>query len=156
MRDVTRIAASDPGLWTQILAGNAASVRAVLSDLRDELDGVIGALNDLEQGIDEDAPGARAVLARAFAGGNAGHSRIPGKHGAAPTAYAVVSVVVGDRPGELARLLADIGEAEVNLEDLRLDHGLGLPFGVAEVSVLPAAVRPLEDALVGKGWQLHG
>ena len=156
VRDVTRIAASDPGLWTQILAGNAASVRAVLSDLRDELDGVIGALHDLEQGIDEDAPGARAVLARAFAGGNAGHSRIPGKHGAAPTAYAVVSVVVGDRPGELARLLADIGEAEVNLEDLRLDHGLGLPFGVAEVSVLPAAVRPLEDALVGKGWQLHG
>ena len=156
VRDVTRVAASDPGLWTQILSGNAASVRAVLTVLRDELDGVIGALHALEQGIDEDAPGARAVIARAIAGGNAGHARIPGKHGAAPTSYGVVSVVVGDRPGELARLLADIGEAEVNLEDLRLDHGLGLPFGVAEVSVLPASVSPLEDALLARGWQLHG
>lgn len=155
VRDVTRIAASDPGLWTQILAGNAGSVRAVLTSLRDELDGVIGALGDLEHGLDEDAPGARAVLARAIADGNAGHSRIPGKHGAAPTAYTLVSVVVDDRPGELARLFADIGEAGINLEDLRLDHGLGLPFGVAEVSVVPAAAGPLEDALLARGWQLH-
>lgn len=155
VRDVTRIAASDPGLWTQILAGNAGSVRAVLASLRDELDEVIGALGELEAGLDEDAPGARAVLARAIADGNAGHARIPGKHGAAPTTYAVVSVVVDDRPGELARLFTDIGEAAINLEDLRLDHGLGLPFGVAEVSVVPAAAGPLEDALVARGWQIH-
>ncbi|WP_349828361.1 prephenate dehydrogenase [Brevibacterium litoralis] len=44
LRDVTRIAASDPGLWTQILSGNATEVRQVLVDLRGELDAVIGAL----------------------------------------------------------------------------------------------------------------
>ena len=33
LRDVTRIAASDPDLWTQILAGNAPAVREVLADL---------------------------------------------------------------------------------------------------------------------------
>ena len=31
LRDVTRIASSDPRLWTQILAGNAAAVRDVLT-----------------------------------------------------------------------------------------------------------------------------
>ena len=103
-----------------------------------------------------DAPGARAVLARAVAAGNAGHARIPGKHGAAPTSYEIVRVVVDDQPGQLARLLADIGEAGINLEELRLDHGLGLPFGVAEVSVLPAAAGPLGEALTDLGWQLHG
>src|SRR3546814_9914152 len=34
LRDVTRIAASDPRLWTQILAGHAKAVRDVLPDLR--------------------------------------------------------------------------------------------------------------------------
>jgi len=95
------------------------------------------------------------VLARAIADGNAGHARIPGKHGAPPATYAVVSVVVDDRPGEVARLLTDIGDAGVNMEDLRLDHGLGLPFGLAEVSVLPAAAGPLTEALTTRGWQLH-
>ncbi|WP_144858090.1 prephenate dehydrogenase [Marihabitans asiaticum] len=155
VRDVTRIAASDPGLWTQILAGNAGAVSAVLHELRDDLDALITALGELGTGVDADAPGARAVLARVIADGNAGHARVPGKHGAAPTAYTVVSVVVGDRPGELGRLLADMGEAGVNLEEIRLDHGLGLPFGIAEVSVLPGAAGHLRESLTEGGWQLH-
>lgn len=157
LRDVTRIAASDPGLWTQILSGNAGAVAAVLRDVATDLTQVVTALDAL--GADEDdvadAPGARAVLARSIADGNAGHARIPGKHGAPPAAYAVVRVVVDDRPGELARLMAEIGEEGVNLEDLRLDHGLGLPFGLAEVSVVPTAAGPLTEALQARGWQIH-
>ena len=138
IRDVTRIAASDPQLWTQILAGNAAAVREVLAHVHAELTEVIGALDVLADG---DGVGAREVLARIVAQGNAGHARIPGKHGAAPTAYSVVVVLVPDQPGELARLLHDVGDAGVNLEDLHLEHGLGQPFGLAEVSVLPGGRR---------------
>ena len=157
VRDVTRIAASDPGLWTQILSGNAPAVAAVLRDVAADLGRVVDALEALGAGEDDvaDAPGARAVLARSIADGNAGHARIPGKHGAPPATYAVVSVVVDDRPGEVARLLTDIGAAGVNMEDLRLDHGLGLPFGLAEVSVLPAAAGPLTEALTARGWRIH-
>ena len=158
VRDVTRIAASDPGLWTQILSGNAPAVASVLRDLAGDLGRVVTALEAL--GADEDnvadAPGARAVLARSIADGNAGHARIPGKHGSGAAEYAVVSVVVDDSPGELARLLAEIGEEGVNLEDLRLDHGLGLPFGLAEVHVLPQAAGPLTEALQARGWRIHG
>ena len=86
--------------------------------------------------------GARGeVLARVVASGNAGHARIPGKHGAAPTAYATVTVLVPDEPGALGRLLHDVGEAGMNLEDLHLEHGLGQPFGLAELAVLPAAAE---------------
>ena len=153
IRDVTRVAASDPQLWTQILAGNAAAVREVLGHLQAELAEVVGALDLLADG---DGVGAREVLARVVSHGNAGHARIPGKHGAAPTAYSVVVVLVPDRPGELARLLHDVGDAGVNLEDLHLEHGMGQPFGLAEISVLPAVAERLGEELGARGWRLHG
>ncbi len=84
LRDVTRIAESDPALWVQILGANAGPVAAVLRDLRDDLDGVLGALEQLA--AHDGAPGARAALARLIADGGAGRSRVPGKHGAPPTA----------------------------------------------------------------------
>jgi len=155
IRDVTRIAASDPGMWTQILAGNAPAVRSVLESLAEELDAVLVALRHLESDPGVGSVGARAVLARAVADGNAGHALIPGKHGAAPTMYATVIVVVPDAPGALGRLLHDVGEAGVNMEDLQLEHEIGQSFGLAELSVLPAAVQPLNAALSSLGWPVH-
>jgi len=155
IRDVTRIAASDPGMWTQILSGNAPAVRLVLEALAAELDDVLVALRHLESEPHGGAVGARAVLANTVAAGNAGQARIPGKHGAAPTTYATVTVVIPDEPGALGRLLRDVGEADVNMEDLQLEHGVGQPFGLAELSVLPAAVQPLVAALRSLGWPVH-
>ncbi|WP_377642433.1 prephenate dehydrogenase [Oryzobacter terrae] len=154
LRDVTRIAASDPHLWTQILAGNAVAVRSVLADLAADLERVVGALDELSSSTD--APGARGTLARAIAAGNAGHARIPGKHGAAPTSYETVRVIIPDEPGQLGRLFADIGAIGTNIEEFHLDHGLGQPFGLAEVDVVPAAAAGLASALEGRGWRLHG
>ncbi|SDQ39047.1 prephenate dehydrogenase [Quadrisphaera sp. DSM 44207] len=174
LRDVTRIAASDPALWVQILGANAAPVASVLRSVRDGLDAVLAALEELagedlaRGGAGDGGPGdgaasgagpartgARAALARVIAEGGAGRARIPGKHGAPPTAYAVVAVLVPDAPGELARLLREVGEAGVNLEDLRLEHSPGQPVGLAELSVLPAARSRLEDVLRERGWAVH-
>jgi len=152
LRDVTRIAASDPRLWTQILAGNAAAVRDVLHRVQDDLAELVSALDRLDGG---GAVGALEVVSRTIDHGNAGHARIPGKHGAAPTAYTTVVVVVPDRPGALAKLFTDMGDAGVNLEDLHLEHGLGQPFGLAEVSVLPTARERLLAALRDGGWRVH-
>jgi prephenate dehydrogenase len=152
LRDVTRIASSDARLWTQILAGNAAAVRDVLHALRDDLDEVIDALDQLADG---DSRGALEVVNRAVGHGNVGVARIPGKHGAAPTAYETVVVVVPDTPGALGRLFTEMGEAGVNLEDLHLEHGLGQPFGLAEVAVVPGAVEKLLAALEARGWRVH-
>lgn len=155
LRDVTRIAASDPALWTQILVGNASAVRTVLADLAADLGQVVAALADVGDDPDAPAPGARRVLASAIAHGNAGHARIPGKHGAGPTTYGTVTVLMPDRPGHLALLFDHVGAAGVNVEDVRIEHEVGRAVGVVEIAVLPAAVDPLRTALRAQGWTVR-
>ena len=58
LRDVTRIAASDPVLWAQILAGNAVPLARQLRALRDDLDRAVDALEALAADGADDAPGA--------------------------------------------------------------------------------------------------
>lgn len=147
LRDTTRIAGSDPELWMQILAANAGPVAGVLRAFRDDLDGVIAALDDPA------APGAPTRLAATLTRGNQGVARIPGKHGS-DARYETLVVQIADRPGELARLLTEIGEEGVNMEDLRLEHSPGAQIGFAEVAVLPEAAGRLAEALQSRGWTL--
>ncbi|HEY2557366.1 MAG TPA: prephenate dehydrogenase, partial [Diaminobutyricibacter sp.] len=149
VRDVTRIAGSEPELWVQILGANAPAVVEILRAYRDDLDRVLAALGDL------DAPGARRSLAEELAGGNAGVSRLPGKHGQ-DRRFASVVVMVDDKPGELGRLFTEMGEIGVNLEDLRLEHSPGAQIGLAEIAVLPEALQRTIDDLTARGWRIAG
>lgn len=151
VRDVTRIAASDPALWTGILAANAGPVREVLVALRADLDRFVDALDALAR----DDGTARRTVGGLLADGVAGRARIPGKHGAPAVAYASVPVVIGDRPGELARLLLAAGEAGVNVEDVSIEHSPGQPVGLVELAVKPDAADALADALRAAGWTVH-
>ncbi len=160
LRDVTRIAAGDTALWTQILAANAAPVADVLAAVAADLAAVAEALADTAQ-----APGPEAgpgpggpdlkVLAALLEQGGAGVARIPGKRGAPARAEAAVQVVIPDRPGELARLFQAAGEAGVNIEDIGIEHSPGLPVGVAELTVHPEAVGRLTEALAANGWPVR-
>ncbi|RVX39646.1 prephenate dehydrogenase [Nonomuraea polychroma] len=150
VRDVTRIAGSDPGLWLGILSGNATPVAEVLEAVAHDLAEAATALRALAEG-DGTATGELTQLLKR---GVAGHDRIPGKHGGPASAYAVVQVVIGDRPGQLARLFQVCDEVGVNVEDVRLEHAPGLPLGIAELSVQPDAATSLTDALRERGWQV--
>ena len=158
LRDVTRIAASDPALWAQILAANAGPVATVLTELRSDLDRVLDALRAIaaEAPSAHDAPavGARAAVARAVADGNLGRERIPGKHGGVPARYAVVAVVIPDEPGALGRVFADIAAAGTNVEEVALEHAPGRAVGLLEISVLPAVHEHLQEALSASGWHM--
>lgn len=156
LRDVTRLAASDPAMWTSILAANAAAVRDVLTGLRTDLDVIVAALDAAAEAVgpEDVALGALARIAQTISDGNTGVALVPGKHGGAPRTYAVTTVLVPDQPGELARLLTDIGNAGVNLEDLQLEHAAGRPAGMASVSVDPARSAHLEAELTARGWRL--
>ena len=147
LRDVTRIAAGDTALWTQILSANAAPVAEVLAAVAADL---AEAARVLAEDDDSDKTVA-ALLDR----GQAGVARIPGKHGGAPREFAVVQVVIPDQPGELARLFDATGAAGVNIEDVRIEHSPGLPVGVAELSVRPAEAGVLLDALEAGGWPVR-
>ena len=148
LRDVTRIAASDPTLWVQILGGNARKVVEILYGVREDLNRLIGTL---EEPL---APGARLDLAQLISEGNAGQARIPGKHGGPPQAYSWLTVLVDDKPGQIAQLLTEIGEIGVNVEDLRLDHSSGQNVGMVELSVLPSKHDHLIEALNDRGWRV--
>jgi prephenate dehydrogenase len=153
VRDTTRIAASDPALWTSVLGGNAGNVAAVLASVRDDLAAVVAALAGLDadaRSADDGAP--PSAVTDLLTRGRAGRARLPGKHGSAPTTYAVVPVVIPDRPGELARLFAAAGQAKVNIEDVAIEHSPGRPLGLVELSVRPEAADVLAAALQRDGW----
>ncbi len=145
LRDVTRIAAGDSALWTQILAANAAPVAEVIAGVAEDLAAAGRALADSAAADDAGVPD---LLDR----GRAGAARIPGKHGGQPRNFSVVQVVIADQPGELARLFNAAGAAGVNIEDVRIEHSPGLPVGVAELSVRPGQAGALLEAMRAGGW----
>ncbi len=169
LRDVTRIAAGDSALWTQILSANAGPVAEVVAAVAEDL-AAAARLLAASATPDASAPdvsapapvtpdaddaagpgGVTALLDR----GRAGAGRIPGKHGGQQRNFTIVQVVIADQPGELARLFNAAGAAGVNIEDIRLEHSPGLPVGVAELSVRPDQAGPLLDAMEAGGWPVR-
>jgi prephenate dehydrogenase len=154
VRDVTRIAASDPGLWIGILSANAGPVADVLDAVAGDL-ALAAAM--LRAGADNGGPVAEVAAQKVtelLRRGTEGRQRIPGKHGGRPRSYAIVSVVIPDRPGELARLFRAAGDAGVNVEDVAIEHSPGRPVGVAELSVRPESADELAVELRARGWSV--
>ena len=148
IRDTIRIAASDPELWVQILSANSTEVAALLRGLQKDLAAAIDALDSAKTEAGQNA--LHDLLTR----GNQGSAMLPGKHGAKPTEYAVVTVIVDDKPGELARLLVEVGEIGVNLEELKLEHSPSSQIGLVELFVLPSSSEKLMAELQERDWRL--
>ncbi|WP_370189295.1 prephenate dehydrogenase [Aeromicrobium sp.] len=143
LRDVTRVAGSDPALWRDIITTNAAEIGAVLTAVRDDLDTLIDALRD------------RDVVGGVLEAGRVGTRAIPGKHGGEPVELVVVNVQVPDTPGALSRLFAHVGESGVNIEDLRIDHELGRPVGLVEIAVAADRADELVARLTERAWSAY-
>ncbi|MDO5034052.1 MAG: prephenate dehydrogenase [Actinomycetaceae bacterium] len=153
LRDTTRIAASDPRLWTSIVSGNCGPVVNVLKGFQDELGNLI---EGLESGANGgfSAPGSARAINTAMSAGNDGVARIPGKHGGAPRRWGIVEVLIPDKPGELARLFSELGAAGVNIEDFAMEHSAHQRVGIAQISIDPAIVRHAEKELEARGWRI--
>jgi prephenate dehydrogenase len=167
LRDATRIAVGDVDLWTQILTGNAAPVTAVLADVAASLTDIALALTEIAENGWPAPPASKAGPAEASSSeasqhlaalleqGRTGVARIPGKHGGPARAFTAVQVVISDRPGELARLFTTAAAADVNIEDVGIEHSPGQPVGVAELSVRPESAGTLIAALAAGGWPVR-
>jgi len=149
LRDMTRIAASDDQLWTDILSSNAGPVGEVL-------DSIIARLSAAREGLRSDA-GERpaAPITEVLLVGAEGQRRIPGKHGGAAASYESVAVMLADAPGELALLFAAAGDEGINTEDVRIEHILGRPSGLVEVFVSPDRAEALRQALRARGFDVR-
>ncbi|MFL6136826.1 MAG: prephenate dehydrogenase [Frankiaceae bacterium] len=177
LRDMTRVAASAPGLWAELIAGNRDALAPALDAVIADLAGLQAALGDpgtattgaratarltgppaepaaepvAERGSSA-ADRVRAVVVDLMSRGNAGRARLPGIHGGPRTDGRSLLVAVPDRPGELARALATVAAEGANVADLRMDHAPGRPLGVVEMIVAPADAERVAKALRQAGW----
>ena len=144
LQDTSRIAASAPAMWVEVLSQNARAVAPLVRELADELERAAAALEAVDRGRLED------LLRR----GNAGRALVPVKRGETDRDFAVVGVSVPDRPGQLAGVLVSAAEAGINVEDVRVEHLPGRPSGVIEVVVAADTRDAARTALAAAGWDV--
>lgn len=154
LADTTRIAGSDTDLWVQILRANAGPVADVLNSVIEAIRQAASSLEEvsLERQAESESNESLADVLRR---GKEGRSRLPGKHGTAATRYAVVPVMVEDKPGELARLFVAAGDLDINLEDVRIEHVLGRPSGLVDLFVRPEVRDGLVAGLENAGFDVR-
>lgn len=152
LQDTTRVAGSDPSLWSEVLRGNAAHVAPLVRALSADLAGLSDALDTLS-GDAYDAAALEAVNSL-LGRGNEGRRLVPVKRGAHDEDFVPVQVSVPDRPGQLAGILVTAAEAGVNVEDVHVEHLRGRPRGVVQLLVHTSAVAQARRVLTAGGWDV--
>ena len=145
LRDVSRLADSDPQLWSSLLTGNAKEVLPKLSALIDQLSKLSKAIEAQDRDL------VRDFIVR----GRQGRALIPGKHGMAKRDYTFVPIVIDDKPGGLARIFNECAAIEVNVEDLSMEHSPGQAVGLITLALSEIDAIKLQKHLVSKGWIAH-
>ncbi|MET8831846.1 prephenate dehydrogenase [Streptomyces sp. NPDC004610] len=153
VRDLTRIAAADPGLWMDILGANALVVADLLEEMSGGLGDAVAGLRAMAATDEDKRSGGARTVETLLRRGRSGRARIPGKRGTRPEQYETVTVMIGDQPGELARLFTDASRAGVNVEDVHLEHSAGQPTGQVHLSVTRDLAEVLVKALGERGWR---
>ena len=143
LRDTVRIAGSDPKLWGEILAANEAALLPLLISLQSDLSALISAAS------------GPAKWESLVAAGRAGKSAIPGKHGGKSREYSYLPIVIDDRPGQLGSLFNACAKADVNIEDLALEHSPGQLTAVITLAIAPEDIGRLSEFLTKDGWNVH-
>lgn len=135
-RDLTRLAASNPRLWGDILLSNRDAIARAIELYVDRLT----ELRDLV--LAEDAERVEV----AFADAKAARLTLAAKP-QVKAGVAVLLVPVPDRPGVLAELTSTMSEAEVNIEDLQIVHSPEGGSGTVHLTVAAASADDAERAL---------
>ena len=140
-RDLTRLAASQPSLWSAILVSNRDQVVtaiqlfvARLLAVRDAIQ--VGDTSAVEE-VFERAKQARLGLATK------------------PTVrsgVAVWQVEIPDEPGALARITAVLGEGKVNIEDLQIVHSPEGGRGTVHLTVAAGSAASCASVLAAGGY----
>ena len=145
LRDMVRLAGSDPELWSDLFDRNRLFIIKELNQFIDILMEWKTALTSAD----------RESLAILLKDGGAGRELIPGKHGGKSRDYASIAVVIDDRAGQLGDLFVECGKAEVNVEDLNIEHSPGQATGLITLFVNPEKREFLLDHLQHAHWKAH-
>ncbi len=140
-RDLTRLAASNPGLWSEILIANAAPIAAAI-------DLYVERLLALRSQIVE---GRAGEVTAAFDDAKAARLRLAAKP-QVRAGIAVWQIEIPDEPGALARITATVGAGGVNIEDLQIVHSPEGGRGSVHLTVAAAAAEDARSVLTSAGY----
>jgi prephenate dehydrogenase len=138
-RDLTRVAVSDPGMWSDLLLANRDATGRILRGFADRLQEWAGWIET----------GAAGPLGSALAAAGATRRSL------APPVVAV-GVALADRPGELAKVGEALAASGVDVRDLQLRHGPHGGGGILSLLVRPGEAEALRAALSGAGLETVG
>ncbi len=138
-RDLTRVALSDPGWWIDVLTANRSEVSRSLRGLARLLEGFADAVDRQDRVVlDERLRRSRQIRSEM----------------AAPVE--TVSMVLEDRPGEMARVGLALSLSGVDLRDLQLRHAVHGGGGVLTLSVRSGEADRLRQALELEKFRVVG
>jgi prephenate dehydrogenase len=141
-RDLTRLAASSPALWTEILRANRPALVPALASFMETLEEVRAAL---------EADRAEAVE-RVLSEGRRARQALSAKP-QVRAGVAVFQVAIPDRPGALAGLTGALAAADVNIEDLQIVHSVEGGRGTAHLTVAAERAEGAAEALATGGFE---
>jgi prephenate dehydrogenase len=141
-RDMTRIAAGQPGIWPDVCADNAAAIVDAFDIL----------LADLTAMRDRVADGDRAGLLEVLDHAARARRSLPSR-AVRPERLTEIRVPVPDRPGVLAEITTLAGDLGVNISDLEIAHSAEGERGVLVLVVDADGSDRLQSALTGRAYR---
>ncbi len=137
--DTTRIAGSNPDLWKEILNLNKESLMPLLRNLQKDLSILIEEYD------------VQDLLIR----GRAGRNSLPGKHRSNLRNYTYLPVVLEDKPNQLAALFNECAKANINVEDISIEHSPEQETGLVLLALSADNADILQKHLITGGWRVH-
>jgi len=143
LRDTTRIAASNSELWSEIIVANHEALAPLIEKSIEDL-------KQLQLSLT-----SKPSVENFIKNGNRGRSMIPGKHGGVARNYTFLPVVIEDKPGQLAALFDECATAQVNVEDLAIEHSPEQYTGLITLALSQSDAQKLYLHLLERGWSAH-
>ena len=141
-RDMTRIAASHPGIWPDICHENRDAIVA-------ELDRLVAVLSDVRRIVaDEDRDALVAILERA----RSARLALPARF-ARPGDLAELRIPVADQKGALAGITMIATDLDVSIADIEIAHSVEGDEGVVILLVEAENGERLRDGLLDRGYR---
>jgi prephenate dehydrogenase len=142
-RDMTRIAAGDPGIWPDILFENRDAVVQSLEALE-------GRLKTLREALLDDG---RDVILESLLSAASARRQLPGR-ALSTEDLSYLRVKVSDEPGVLARVTRSASDLLVNIYDIEIAHGIEGTGGTLLLAVDAQQSKMFSAALTALGFQV--
>ncbi len=145
LKDVSRLAASNSELWSELLHANSRAVLEYLEILSKHLDDLSTSLQN------DDLRKTKEILEL----GRENHARIPGKHGGKKRDYWYLPIIIADKPGQLAKIFDACALVSANVEDLTIEHTPGQESGLVTLALSKADSVKVYEQLINDGWRVQ-